>query len=148
MAYKFNKINFSRLKDGHRLIMDDRYELNVMYKQHKVIFNMKDVHVDDTANYTLMANNGMQSRNRTVQVLVRGEIFVIVLYISKSQFGVRPSVFEIKFDSYQNNSVRFLTAVKKQCMSYISRIFDGFPGNLQKISLILLMRKIELKKCP
>lgn len=72
------------LKNGRRLIMDDRYDLNVMYKKHKVMFNMKNVQVDDTANYTLMAVNGMQSRNRTVQVLVRGEFF--------AHFEVRPSV--------------------------------------------------------
>ncbi len=53
--------------------MDDRYLLNVMYKDHKVIFNVKDVHVDDTANYTLIADNGMKSENRTVQVLVKGK---------------------------------------------------------------------------
>lgn len=73
LGKSLNNDLFLRLKDGHRLVMDDRYELNVLYRQHKVIFNMKDVHVDDTANYTLMAENGMQNRNRTVQVFVRGK---------------------------------------------------------------------------
>lgn len=88
---------FFRLKDGHRLVMDDRYDLNVLYKQHKVIFNMKDVHVDDTANYTLIANNGMENRTRIVQVFVKGEWFIFVT------LSLRTKIISLKKISPQKN---------------------------------------------
>uniref|UniRef100_A0A336LVR1 CSON005616 protein n=1 Tax=Culicoides sonorensis TaxID=179676 RepID=A0A336LVR1_CULSO len=69
---------FEILKNGHRLIMDDRYDLNVMYKHQQVIFKMKDVHVDDTANYTLVADNGMKHMNRTVEVFVQAPPIVML----------------------------------------------------------------------
>ncbi|XP_063699652.1 vascular endothelial growth factor receptor kdr-like isoform X2 [Culicoides brevitarsis] len=67
---------FEIYKNADRLILDDNFKLEPNYKERRVIFKIFNAQIENTANYTLSASNGVLTKNSTVQVFVTGPPFI------------------------------------------------------------------------